>query len=236
MKITVCINAHFSSLSAGIVLYWFISVVVISNICSRNFSIRRILVFSCFMYKSALVLECILEVNLLWEKDSQSVGVLTVDLQVPAILHCSEGEMWKLSFTSDDITLILLLGSYPQRAHCHVTIRTGLQSYVDNIRSLDVRYSNHFKSLEISTIQLKSFQIISNETVLSVKLPGVSRLHWWSWLPPSTRTWREEVWPPRPHSGPREAGRLTGTGTLPAGAGRTDRLEIWSTVSTERER
>ena len=53
---------------------------------------------------------------------------LTIDLQVPAILHCGEGEMRKLSFTSDDIAIILLLGSYPQGADSHVTVRTRLES------------------------------------------------------------------------------------------------------------
>ena len=59
--------------------------------------------------------------------------LLTIDLQVPAILHGGEGEMRKLSLTSDDIAIILLLGSYPQGADSHVPVRTRLQRYVDNI-------------------------------------------------------------------------------------------------------
>ena len=53
---------------------------------------------------------------------------LTIDLHVPAVLYCGEGKMRKLSFASDDIAVILLLGGYPQGAHSHVTVRTCLQS------------------------------------------------------------------------------------------------------------
>ena len=54
--------------------------------------------------------------------------LLTIDLQVPAILYGGEGEMRKFSLTSDNIAIILLPGCYPEGAHCHVTVRTCLQS------------------------------------------------------------------------------------------------------------
>ena len=117
MKITVCINAHFSKepkCRNSIVLYWILSVVVTQEI-------RRILVFSCFMITAA---------GLVYWKPiySERTVRLTIDLHVPAVLYCGEGKVRKVSFASDDIAVILLLGGYPQGAHSHVTVRTRLQS------------------------------------------------------------------------------------------------------------
>ena len=109
-----------------------------------------------------------------------------------------------------------------------VTLPSGLVYKVDirceegqSVRFVESRYWNHLRSLQIRSDPFRSSE---------VELPEAWRLQWWSWCRLSTRTWREVAWNPQPRSGPREAVRLRGTGTLPAGAGRRDRLKISTSV------